>query len=103
VLPCHLHCDFKDPNWKVDAVNTPQCAGAAIFRANVGVAQFLPPALHKLPKDHEAVFSSPEEFYAHHTKIHLAVATAYLREVTLAVLLKAQLSRDTNINYFTEA
>lgn len=62
-LPCHLHTDYDDPNWKVD-VTRPQCAGAAIYRANLGVA-YSERLLH-LPAGHPDVFASHEEFLAHH-------------------------------------
>lgn len=63
-LPCHRHCDFKDPNWKSD-LSVQQCAGAAIFRANLGLSERMPPFLHKLPPS-DLVFSTVEEFYKHH-------------------------------------
>ena len=50
VVECHVHAGSR-------------CAGLAIYRSNV--AKFQPPE-HKLPKDHEAVFSTPMEFIDHH-------------------------------------
>lgn len=43
-----------------------QCAGMAIYRANV-FKRTLPLNI-QLPKDHEAVFSNPMEFLAHHSR-----------------------------------
>lgn len=51
VVPCH-------------AYKGPQCAGMAIYRANV-VKRCDPPNL-KLPADRELVFATPMEFMAHH-------------------------------------
>lgn len=44
-----------------------QCAGAAIYRANVAKHPRDPETL-KLRPDHGAVFSEPSEFIEHHTK-----------------------------------
>ncbi len=43
----------------------PQCAGAAIYRANVCKKPRDPEAL-KLPADREKVFTTPREFKDHH-------------------------------------
>ena len=52
-VPCHT-------------VGNQQCAGLAIYRANVA---YLPrsPALLRLPKDVARVFASPTEFAKHHS------------------------------------
>lgn len=47
------------------ALAGPQCAGAAIYRANVAKRP-RSRALLVLPSDHTAVFSSPVEFAKHH-------------------------------------
>lgn len=65
-LPCHLHSNYEDPDWASDT-SKPQCAGAAIYRANT--SKRTPPQLLTLPKDNDAVFSSPVEFLAHHKGI----------------------------------
>lgn len=51
-IGCHVHIG-------------PQCAGAAIYRANVGK---LPRDRHllRLPRDKVRVFATPQEFLAHH-------------------------------------
>lgn len=51
----------------IDCHNTTnrQCAGAAIYRANVSKLVRDPEAL-VLEEDHKAVFSTPMEFVAHH-------------------------------------
>lgn len=85
VLPCHCACNFDDPDWKNKAMSTPQCAGAAIFRANVGMADSMPKAIHKLPADPDKVFATPAEFLAHHNggnvesaKLALAMCPPYM-------------------------
>lgn len=45
----------------------PQCAGIAIFRANICKVPRDPEVL-QLPRDKEAVFAWPNEFIEHHTK-----------------------------------
>jgi hypothetical protein len=52
-IPCHLV--------------TAQCAGAAIYRANVCKRPRSPDIL-QLPKDKVAVFDGPAEFKAHHDR-----------------------------------
>ena len=47
-------------------ISNQQCAGMAIYRANV-VKRCDPPNL-KLPKDTSKVFATPMEFMAHHTE-----------------------------------
>lgn len=47
------------------ALKGPQCAGMAIYRANVAKLPRDPKAL-KLPADREAVFATPSEFKEHH-------------------------------------
>ena len=79
VLPCHKACDFDDPLWREKALDTPQCAGAAIFRANTEQADRMPPAIHRLPKS-KAVFDSPSEFLMHHHRITIYQARDILRE-----------------------
>lgn len=98
LLPCHKACDFDDPDWKVKTIDTPQCAGAAIFRANIGVADKMPPAIHALPPS-DAVFTSEAAFLAHHKGISLMEATALLHVTPAYVLLARQLARQNNIQW----
>lgn len=51
MVPCHV-------------IDNQQCAGIAIYRANV--LKKVPPPLLTLPKNHEKVFSTPMEFEDHH-------------------------------------
>ena len=65
-LPCHKHVEFDDPGWKQDK-SKPQCAGAAIYRANR--AKRMPRTILSLPPNKEKVFATPKEFICHHMKI----------------------------------
>lgn len=60
VLPCH--CE-DDGSATVGVCQ--QCAGAAKFRANIGITG-LSPQLGSLPADTETVFASNAELLAHH-------------------------------------
>lgn len=53
-VPCHV-------------IANQQCAGLAIYRANVGKLPRDPDSL-RLPSDREAVFANPGEFSAHHKR-----------------------------------
>jgi len=61
VLPCHADPNYPGPGVpKLDGVQ--QCAGAAVYRANVGLADHCAAAgLHALPADPAAVFASAAE------------------------------------------
>ena len=76
VLNCHTAEGYRAK--QTDCMAVAQCAGAAIFRANIGIAFLLPDALHALPADTDAVFGSMEEFIAHHEGWPLAVAEHFL-------------------------
>lgn len=95
MLPCHKTCDFDDPEWKDKVGQTPQCAGAAIYRANIGVADLMPPGIARLPPDRANVFASHEEFIAHHLQVSPFVARGLLQIITPAELLAIQLARPT--------
>lgn len=86
LLPCHLHCDFEDPEWKdLDRlISTPQCLGAATMRANMEIDFLMPPQLLRAPVDHHTVFSNPDEFILHHTRstsINLDLRSAAMAEL----------------------
>lgn len=78
-VPCHLHTNYDDPNWKSD-LSKPQCAGMAVFRANLAVRPV--PGLLQAEQDFETVFSSHEEFVAHHDQISIQEAEGRLRQKT---------------------
>ncbi len=98
-LPCHCGYprDGSDPDWKEKALKAPQCAGAAIFRANIGVSRHLPEQLHRLPADPAKVFETAEEFTAHHKKCSLDHASDLLALTTPQELLRQQISRKSNV------
>lgn len=76
-IPCHECIDYTDPNWK-EKYHANQCAGVAIYRANAHPAR-RPAALLNLPADVEKVFSSPEQFMAHHLRIPIKEALEKLK------------------------
>ena len=96
-LPCHCRTDFSDPEWRLKAINSPQCAGAAIYRANTGVAPSLPDFIHHLPADRTTVFAAPEEFLAHHNGCSVEHAGDLLAITPPAALTRRQLARTSNI------
>ena len=62
-LPCHECVDYSNPNWKTQ-YDVNQCAGAAAARSMWFPAE-RNKSLIALPP-HDAVFSSPADFLAHH-------------------------------------
>jgi hypothetical protein len=62
-IACHLTINGLFQDWS----ELRQCAGAAIFRANVYKTP-RHPKVAKLPRDEATVFASDEEFIEHHTK-----------------------------------
>lgn len=98
IVPCHMTypegTDLSKREHREKSLEWPQCAGMAVFRANVGVAHMLPDMIHKLPADHELVFSTFAEFLAHHERVRLVVAQHYLNRVETPVdLLRKQLAK----------
>ena len=72
----------------------PQCAGAAIYRANLGVAGKMPDFLLSLPADENLVFASHAEFMAHHMQRSCEFARMFLRDVvTPEAFLRIELDR----------
>lgn len=91
-LPCHAHTDYADPNWKKDD-GKPQCAGAAIYRSNIGVAKLMPKEIHILPPDKEKVFRAPEEFIMHHQQVPSFIAQMFLQVYPPQMLMMMELSK----------
>ena len=88
-LPCHMRHDYTKLNERMDPHNV-DCAGAAIFRSNCGVADRIPPQLLHLPSDEgHTVFADVYEFYAHHKGISVDDARKILDARTLDFLKKA--------------
>ena len=89
VLNCHKAEGYRDLLRDVTvekARETPLCAGAALFRANLrdnaalSSLCLLPPELMTLPPDHDAAFSSLEEFVAWHLGISTAEAGIWIEK-----------------------
>ena len=85
-LPCHRTVDFSDPDWKTKCSGQQQCAGAAIFRSNVGMGKAMPPGIHTLPEDREIVFGDAVEFLSHHAEITKQQASEWYIKVAMAAL-----------------
>lgn len=96
ILPCHKTCNFSDPLWKDKTIDTPQCAGAAIFRANIGLNGQFPAVIHQLAPNKDKVFANAAEFYAHHKQISQFEACKQLLVTPPAMLLHRQMNRSTN-------
>lgn len=91
-LPCHMHCDFTDPDWKAKAKDTPQCAGALAFRTHIGVADRMPAAMPRMPAN-EQVFADEYEFLAHHLGRPIEYVKAHVSPETFEALLFDQMWR----------
>jgi hypothetical protein len=96
LLPCHM-----DPGYRGQGDANPelaQCAGAATFRANLGVTPLMPTGLHALPPDREAVVGTPAELVAAHRRVSLAEAERILCERPPAALFREEL-RKAGVKY----
>lgn len=98
MLPCHKACDFDDPQWREKTVSTPQCAGAAMFRKNMGISDYLPEIIHSLDPE-GPVLDDPVKFYAHHKQISPEQALAELEQLPPQELLRHQLMRSSTIMF----
>ncbi len=98
VLPCHSEPGYKMAGFDnaAEIAECGQCAGAAVFRSNVGVAGRMPKEIHVLPADPAAVFATPAELYASYYGITTAEAEAVLRETPVAELLRRELENANN-------
>ncbi len=98
-LPCHM--GYRDAESKAEVIakvdEIPQCAGAANFRANMGLDN-LPYELGLLKgeKD-ETVFSDPIEFTAYHKQIPHNMAYFYVTGGIVAWRDKELLDREGKI------
>lgn len=88
LLPCHMDPKYSQADCGLHML---QCAGAAIFRANCGVADRMPDALLRAEPDAERVFASPAELLARHARVGLDEAEAYLGLMTPDALLRLEL------------
>ena len=94
-LPCHMEKEYDGKQTDPSKVN--QCAGAAIYRANVGVASKMPKQILTLPENKEDVFASHAEFLSHYSDIPFNVAVDILNEETLSELLKIELEKNVKM------
>lgn len=78
-LPCHNDKEYLGAHQCDNLHEVSQCAGSAIFRANMGLADRLPEALHKLPPNTELVFASYAELLAHFAGVPLETAEEFLK------------------------
>lgn len=90
LLPCHMDTRYAEERHSPELV---QCAGAAIYRANIGAADRLPGAMLRCSPDPAAVFTSPAELLAHHRQVALEDAEAELQRTPPGVLLERELAR----------
>lgn len=97
LLPCHMHCDFSDPQWREKMDVTAQCAGAAIFRANIGVDTLMPDPIARQPKSTEHVFANAAEFLAHHAGVSVAEARKRLQATPVVELLRREVGRQIKV------
>lgn len=94
-IACHMHIDFQDPAWRemTRYTQTPQCAGAAVLRANINVDALMPAEMPRAKPNRESVFSDLAEFVAHHTRMSIASARRWLTPDVIASMLKEQIHR----------
>ncbi len=92
-LPCHMTYINGNPR----EFASPQCAGAAIYRANVCKAPRSAFTL-QLPADKDKVFAAPAEFIAFHKRITVAEAEQQLLKKSVAQHLIDELSK-TEVGY----
>jgi hypothetical protein len=94
-LPCHMHGDFTPQDRHGKAMDAPQCAGAAAYRAaypaNFPDHPPLPARLKSEP--HPDVFAHPAEFYAHHAGITLEDAQTLVTKDTVNAATFDQIHR----------
>lgn len=64
-LPCHAAQNYEGNGTKLSPEHA-QCAGAAIMRRNLGIADRMPEPLLKLDGEDPNVFETLEEFINHH-------------------------------------
>jgi len=100
-IPCHLAYDpegYPTRQAFLEAsMSMPQCGGAATMRANMGLNPHLPDHLHKLNPDHQNVFSTPAEFYAHHKRITITEARLQLIARPIPVLMAELIARGNGL------
>lgn len=106
LLPCHKthtrNMYDSDQEFRAQALHKSQCAGAAIFRANMGLSGIMPEGIHKLPANTDTVFANPVEFYVHHKRTSVYDAVSQLLRRNPRDLLAEQLARQSNVLFSKE-
>ena len=92
LLPCHKDEDYAGGGKSENLDIVRQCAGAAIYRSNIGVAERFPAAFHHLPENHELVFSKPAEMIAKFREISVTSAEEVLKNEPPELLLQKELN-----------
>jgi hypothetical protein len=90
-LPCHSDSEYDGK--KSDLTTISQCAGAAIYRSNLGIAWKFPAAFHILKEDKVHVFASAAELLAKFREITVEEAEALLKKTTPDMLLAQEFSK----------
>lgn len=100
ILPCHMAAGYEEKK-ATEAASLPQCAGAAVFRSNVGGAPYFPAAFHILPEDPKTVYASPVELLAAYAEISEQEAAIRLW-VTPPAALRDMEMQDPRVKYYAK-
>ena len=90
-LPCHMDKNYKSKESRPDEVT--QCAGAAIFRANLGLSEIMPDKMLKLEKHHPDVFESVQEFISYYLDVSIQEAEFLHKLFPPSVWMKAEMEK----------
>lgn len=91
ILPCHMREGFDE--WRSNPYGVPLCAGAAKFRANLGVDSYLPEAIGRLPEDDAKVFGNVAELLAHHEGTSIEEAESKLLRKPVIEMLRQEMAK----------
>jgi hypothetical protein len=89
-LPCHEREGYSAQRGRMGDFSMPHCVGAAVFRANISRRPANSQEL-QCPPDKEAVFSSNEEFVAHHEGISVSEAKTALALYPVSLMVVSEL------------
>jgi hypothetical protein len=90
-LPCHKDNAYRGKD--SDPSQVIQCAGAAVFRSNIGRDGLMPRGLLRLPMNKTKVFATPEELLAHYRGVSVDQAAVELYITTPLELMQAELAK----------
>lgn len=91
LLPCHQSPGYEEDR-QGNILRHRQCAGAATYRSNIGIADRFKPITHILPADHQMCYSSPAELVAGYEGITLEEAKKVLEQFPPEFLLQRELA-----------